>query len=386
MTNTITNVTPKLLALGLRALRQNAILSQLINRSYENIAQQRGNVINVPVPSAITARTVTPAVTYAANVDSAPTVANITLDRWMEAPFQLHDNDYLSVMADTLPMQASEAIKALGNDVDTYILSKHIGLFNVVGTAGTTPFNASLTVAGSARTKLHKTLAPVDSRYAVIDPDAEQNFLLNTNILNADQRGGTQAINEGQIGRVLGMQWYMDQNLTANTFTPGAPSVVSSWTFDGSQAVGASTAQVVFTGSGTVKPGDVFALTAGGLQYVVTATVTVVTGATITLAFYPPLRAAVVTGSALVVSDSVSGVTAYVPNLVFHRDCFAMASRPLLDTNLTGMTQMMSQVDPVTGLALRLEVSRQYKQTTWSFDILYGAAVVRPELGAKIRG
>jgi hypothetical protein len=37
-------------------------------------------------------------------------------------------------------------------------------------------------------------------------------------------------------------------------------------------------------------------------------------------------------------------------------------------------------------LALRLETSRQYKQTTFSYDILGGANVVRRELGAKIIG
>ena len=81
----------------------------------------------------------------------------------------------------------------------------------------------------------------------------------------------------------------------------------------------------------------------------------------------------------------MSGVTAYVPNLVFHRDCFAFASRPLQDIMGLG-NSISSAVDPVTGIALRLEVSRQYKQTTFSYDILYGANVVRPELGAKIRG
>ena len=79
------------------------------------------------------------------------------------------------------------------------------------------------------------------------------------------------------------------------------------------------------------------------------------------------------------------GVTAYVPNLVFHRDAFAFASRPLADIAGYG-NEIASAVDPVTGIALRLEVSRQYKQTTFSYDILYGCNVVRPEFGAKIKG
>jgi hypothetical protein len=385
MANTITNVTPKLLAMGLMALRENAILPQLVNKSYGALAQQRGNVINVPIPSAITARSVTPALLYATNVDSAPTVANVTLDRWMEAPFQLSDNDLVSVMDGVIPMQASEAIKALGNDIDTYILGKHTGIFSATGVAGTTPFNTSLTAAANARKLLNKTLAPVNDRYGVVDPDAEGNFLLNTQILQAEQRGDQGGIVNGLIGTKLGIQWHMDQNLTANTFTPGTAAVVSSWTFDGSNAAGATTAAVVFTGSGTIKVGDIFALTAGGLGYVITAAATMATGVTQAIAFYPGLRTAVATGSALVVSDNVSGVTAYVPNLVFHRDAFAFASRPLQDIQGLG-NSISTAVDPVTGIALRLEVSRQYKQTTFSYDILYGANLIRPELAAKIRG
>ncbi len=133
MSNTITNVLPKLLAQGLLALRQNAIMPQLINKSYQGLAEQKGNAINIPIPSAIAARSVTPAVTFAANVDVSPTVATVTLDRWMEAPFQLSDSDMANVMVGTIPMQASEAIKSLANDIDTFSIGKHTGIFGIVG-------------------------------------------------------------------------------------------------------------------------------------------------------------------------------------------------------------------------------------------------------------
>ena len=47
---------------------------------------------------------------------------------------------------------------------------------------------------------------------------------------------------------------------------------------------------------------------------------------------------------------------------------------------------MLSAVDPISGIALRLEVSRQYKQTTFSYDVLGGGALVRPALACKIAG
>jgi hypothetical protein len=40
----------------------------------------------------------------------------------------------------------------------------------------------------------------------------------------------------------------------------------------------------------------------------------------------------------------------------------------------------------VSGVALRMEVVRQNKQTLFDFDVLYGAACVRPELAVRLAG
>jgi hypothetical protein len=77
-----------------------------------------------------------------------------------------------------------------------------------------------------------------------------------------------------------------------------------------------------------------------------------------------------------------------VVNLVFHRDAFAFANRPLVATTLDVQlgNQIIAMTDPQTGVTLRLEVSRQYKQTVWELDILWGAELIRPALAARILG
>jgi hypothetical protein len=47
---------------------------------------------------------------------------------------------------------------------------------------------------------------------------------------------------------------------------------------------------------------------------------------------------------------------------------------------------MLSMTDPVTGITLRLELTRQYKQDRWELDLLWGSKLVRAALAARLAG
>lgn len=380
MANTISAILPVILAQGASALRQNALMAQLINRDLQTIAQRKGNVVNVPIPSAIAARAVTPAVAFAANVDSSPTSFPVTLDQWYEAPIQLSDSDEANIDPMLfITMQATEAIKSLGNNVDSYILGKHTGFFAYCGTMGTTPFNGSLTVAASAKKLLSINLAPINDRRFVIDPSAEANLLVNQEVLQTQMRGDTGGIIAGTIGTKLGFDFYMNQNVT--TFTPGTGWVTGFALSTVSAAAGDTTLNLInASASGTILVGDLFSIGGGSSQYAVTKTATSSATVAVLISFYPPLRAAASVAVAITVV-----ATAYTVNLAFHRDAWAFASRPLSGVFQSGNV-FQAPTDPVSGIALRLELSRQYKQETLSYDVLYGANVIRPQLGCKVFG
>lgn len=379
MSNTLTNLLPTILVFGANALRERAVMAQLVNRDLQTAAQQKGNVVNVPIPSAITARSVTPSVTFASNVDFSPTNAPVTLDQWYEAPINLSDSDAASIDMAYIQMQSTEAIKSLANNVDAYILGKHVGFFGYAGTPGTTPFQSSLTVAASAALVLNKGLAPMEDRRGVIDPNAEFYFKQNSPVLQADQRGATTGIVDGVVGRILGFDWFMDQNVSAVTFTPGAGWTTGFTVASGTMALGATTITLInATGTGTIKMGDLFTL--GGEQYVVTADTARASNTNVAIPIQPALRSAQVSGAAVTIVAS-----AYTVNVAFHRDAWAFASRPLSGVFNAGNV-FQAPTDPVSGIALRLELSRQYKQETLSYDILYGANVVRRPLACKIFG
>ena len=309
--NDLSKVVDKLLAQGLLALRGTCVMPRLVNSDYSNLAAQQGASIDVPIPSAIKAQAVTPGATSQDTGDISPVSATIKLDRWMEAPFYLADKDLMEANRGVIPMQASEAVKAIANDVNATLLGLGRKFYGMVGTPGTTPFS-TVVDATNARKVLNRQLAPVNDRRIVLDPDAEAAALGLSGFADVSKSGDARPIIDGTIGRKYGFDWAMDQQV-------------------------------------------------------------------------PSFEASVMTEGALTVNGA-NEAGAQVVSLAFHRDAIAFATRPLMDSanGLGNLTQ--SAVDPVSGLSLRLEVSREHKRTRFSYDILYGADVVRRELGCRIAG
>src|SRR5260370_26847664 len=120
--NALAAAIPQILAQGLLALRQQAIMPRLVNAAYSDIAGDKGTSIDVPIPSAVATRAVVAAAVPPQAADLGPTKVNIPMDQWIEAPFQLSDKDALEAMAGVFPMQASETINSLPNYADQFLL------------------------------------------------------------------------------------------------------------------------------------------------------------------------------------------------------------------------------------------------------------------------
>jgi hypothetical protein len=374
----LTSVLPTLTAMGIVALRQQVVMPRLVNRDYQPLfGAGRGATINVAIPSAIEAVAVTPAATPPATAAIAPTAVPVTLDQWFEAPFELSDKDLTQVDRGILPMQASEAIKALANKIDSFLFGMYKKFYGYAGTAGTTPFGTDLSAYLEARKVLNNQLAPLEPRFCVINPDAEANALGLRAFQDASFAGTAEVIVNGQIGRKLGALWAMSQNVP--THTKGAAGTIL---VDNAAGYAAGTTVIHMDGA-TSKPavGDILSFAGHTQTYTVVSATDIVAPSDTDVTISPPLVAAVVDNEAVTFRNS------HVVNLLFHRDAIAFATAPLQDANIApGLVATESIVDPMSGLALRLELTREHKRWRWSYDVLYGGAVPRPELGVRIAG
>jgi hypothetical protein len=380
--NDLSVLAPKLLAQGLVALRSANLMPLLVNSDYSMEFATKGLVVTIPVSSAVAAQDVTPANTPPSTADVAPTSALITLDQWKEAPFYLTDKDQQQASDGVIPMQASEAVKSLSDAVNAYILSKYKGIYGFYGTPGTTPFASTTTAATQARKILNKQLAPMNDRRFIMDPDAEANALDLRAFQDASWAMTADAIQEGTITRRLGFDWFMDQQIpshTAGTITTGLIAKASTAQAIGLKAIVCTTA--ASSGACALVVGDIITFAGQTQTYVVTAAATQASASTdVTVNVEPGLKVA------LAGSEAVSVKSTHVCNLALHRDAIGFASRPLADSG-QGLGNIIEvAVDPITGLALRLEISREHKRTRFSYDILYGATLVRPDLAARVAG
>jgi hypothetical protein len=372
---TLTSVLPVLVSMGAKALRDRIVIARYCNKDFSPAPVPFGSAINVAIPSAITAVEVTPAYIPPTTTAVAPTAVSVTLGNWWEAPFELTDKDLLQCDRGIIPMQASEAIKAIANKIEDTGFAYYQKIYGYAGTAGTTPFATDMTGFTAADKVLNDQLCPPEDRFLVLNTAARANALNLTQVSNASFRGNNQTIASGDMGEIFGTRWLWSQRVPSHTAGTNSGSDIN-----GAHATTGVKALTIHGGAlGDYHVGDIFTIAGDTQTYVVTGQTG--DGTPTALAMEPGLQIAL-GGTEVITLKATHRV-----NLLFHRDCFAFASAPLQDSNIApNLVAMESIVDAESGIALRLEVTREHKRFRFSYDVLWGWAVPRPEYGARLAG
>lgn len=376
MPNTQSAILPVVFAKALVTLREYAVMPRLVNTDYASTPAGVGDTINVRVPLAQAVSDVSPNQGPVTPVDNTYEKRSLTLNRWRKAGFYLTDKERGEIGDGLIPMQMQESVKALANDVNAFLLAQGKKFFTSVGTPGTDVFNgatynAATTTLRSAVQKLSENVVPQADRRFVLHPVSYSSALGVEGLVLANQRGDREALVNGALGRLMGMDWYEDQAVPGHTSTALSAGAA---TVNGVNAAGSYTVSIAkLTNPSALVAGDI--ITFGGRSYAVAEGVTLIVGNT-SVTLTSPLRAATAGGEAVTLLATQNRL-----NLAFHKDAIHFASRPLQSE---ATDRRMSMADPVTGIALGMELIRQNKQDYIEFDILYGATSFRPELGVRV--
>ena len=292
-------------------------------------------------------------------------------------------------------------VSQLASSVDADVATSYKGIYNSVGTPGTTP--ATSLVLLQANQKLNEFATPMSPRYATVNPAANAGLVEGMKGLFNPTGTISRQFKNGMMGEgILGLdEINMSQSISNHTNGDWGTAITVTSTVT---TEGQSTLPISFTGSSKVwNVGDVFTIagvfavnpqtrqSTGSLQqFTVTA---VATGSsTATLNISPALYTA---GNALatvnafpqasaVVTMLGSALTSYPQNLVYHKDAISFATADLLLPQ--GVDMASRQVH--NGISLR--IVRQYDinndRLPCRIDVLYGYAAIRPVTAVRLWG
>ena len=292
-------------------------------------------------------------------------------------------------------------VSQLASSVDADVATSYKGIYNAVGTPGTTP--ATSLVLLQANQKLNEFATPMDQRYATVNPAANAGLVEGMKGLFNPTGTLSRQFKNGMMGEgILGLdEINMSQSISNHTNGDWGTSITVTSTV---ATEGQSTLGISFTGSSkTWNVGDIFTIagvfavnpqtrqSTGSLQqFVVTAAATGSSTATLSIspALYTASNALATVNSfpqaSAVVTMFGSATVGYPQNLIYNKDAISFATADLLLPQ--GVDMASRQVH--NGISLR--IVRQYDinndRLPCRIDVLYGYAAIRPVTAVRLWG
>lgn len=365
---------------ALLILQSNMVATQLYDRMYEadfTGTEARGDTIRVRRRDRGNAQEFTGTIVSRPLEESS---VDIVLEKHYDASFEITSKE-ATLDLDSFSEQVIEPeVVSIAELVDAYALSKINDLPNNAGVDGSgVPQAFASTIGGVAqyRKVLNNLKTPMAGRQAIWSPEADAGLLSIASFVEANKKGddGT-ALAEASLGRVLGFDHWMAQNVdeTALVSGDGASAQVVGINPVGTKAIAVDTANgaaVVFADRSTIA--------INGTNYTVNGDATM-SGSAGTINILEGLKAPTAATDPVTTPYAVSD-SFFPRGAMFHPRAFAFVSVPLeIPPGAEGA--MMSN----NGYSIR--IVRDYdilsKKSIISLDTLVGSRVVHGELGAKV--
>ena len=359
-------------------LRNNLVFAGLVYADYSNEFAQVGDTIQVKRPATFEAKD------FTTDVDPQNIVEEnvlVKMDKVADVTVEVTSRQLTQNIQDFGAQVVEGAMQAIAQKIDEDLAGLYVDIPFYAGDAGQTP--AKLEHLADARKVLNENKVPFGMRRLVVDPEADANLLILDSIVNAEKSGSTQALREANIGRLLGMDSYMNQNIKSHTKgTLALTGTTDKIVPKAAIAAGATTGTLTRSGttdtlSGTLVKGDIIEFEDIDGSFVITELATAATN-DITIKFYPGAPAEIATTKEVTIKGNSIG------NLAFHRNAFALVNRPMV-LPVGGATGSIANFE---GLSIRATqgYTMSKKVNEISFDILYGVKTLDPRLATRVWG
>jgi len=367
-----TFITPTVVAKeAILALESNMVFGGLIHRAYSTEFKKVGDTVIIRKPwdfATVHDFAGTPTVAPETIVETS---VPVVLNKLNDITFPITSKE-LSLDVKSFSEQCiAPAMRKHAQEIDYVIANLMLDV------AAHYPVNATPAVGDIAgvRTQLNLNKVPFDNRSVVLHPQTEQAYIVLDAFLHAEKRGDTKALKEASMGRVFGMDWYMDQNI--RTHTQGIATAPANVTTGGTAGATAIEVDGATSTSAVMGVGDVFKI-GGELKdkgHVLTTAATL-SGGSASITFAPALQSSVSAAS------TVTWQATHKANLAFHKNAFALVTAPLEPP----MGGARGEVVNYKGISCRVVYGydQLHKENDISIDMLFGVKTLDRELACRL--
>lgn len=273
------------------------------------------------------------------------------------------------------------AALALAEKINADGMMMYLDIRQNAGIAGTPP--DTLATFANAAMILDENRVPSKPRHALWSPRAAARLKQIPALVTADASGTTEALREGNIGRVFGLDNYMNQAVvyhvsgalarTTEVLTISKKTAGSAPTIELTASLASGTPNI--SDKGLVR-GDLL-FSDSGYDILVRADCTATNSTKIVVPVDQRSYAAAKVG------DVVHVIGNHEANLVFHPHAFGFITRPL-----STPAGVESYTTSYNGLSLRVTrgYDIRYKKEILSMDVLYAFKTLYPELAVRYLG
>ncbi len=289
---------------SMEILVENLQIAALVYRDFENILSQHGDTVNTRKPGTFKARNKT----LNSNIrlqDATVTNIPVVLNQHKHVSFRIRDREQARSFADLVEEYLKPAMIALASDIDRMLLAQAARFLRTDGlTAGALGTDASVASILECRKNLNNNKVPLAGRSLLISSKDEAALLALEIFINAAKVGDDgSALREASLGRRLGFDVYMCQNVCGPTATADT-NITFLVNHGGGYAAGVTT-MAVDVGTGALTTGEWFTIAADAIPHQITGHSESTAGNTTSITFAPALKKAVA-------DDAVITVYTYV--------------------------------------------------------------------------
>ncbi len=348
---------------ALPILESNLVFPALIYNDYSGDFSKLGDTLQVRKPPVYSASEFDGEIDIQ-DIDEGEVL--VKLDKIADVSVELTAKEMALSAEDFTKQVVEPAMVAIAEKINADGLALYKDIPYVYGEAGVAPSTLSDLAGGAKILNDHK--APLVGRGGVWNTEAIANFQVLPALVNAEKCGNTDALREGAIGRVFGVDHYFSQQVpqhVSGTYRNG--SIVHSIDENG--------VPLFMEGRGTLKHGDLIKI--GDKVHTILEDVTFADDMEDRyVKVYPAVTQEQI-------GQSITPMGTHAANLMFQKSAFGFVTRPL-----EAARGADSYVTSYNGLSVRVTMDYNIatKKQTLSIDTLYGFKTLYPELAVRVLG